>query len=186
MIKPDVCCPCACRDCMEITYGGAGSFCHACQDADCTLHAECRVEPEPDSEPEPELGLGVAEALVQCVNVLGESGKVAERIRAECAEKGFSIVSHGTYDPRLIIPRLIGTLIALDPQDALAARDSRINRLLLTMPLEALENEQHEYWAGAEAERLITELSIALNRAAPAGFMFTAEGAWHNMGFFRA
>lgn len=166
--------PCACRDCFEIAIGSEGAMCHACQDAGCSGEGECSApgayggdEPEPTD----------AEALQQ-VTLAPQDGTHGTRIRAECAAKGFSIVSHGTYDPRLIIPRLLSALQALDTHAAL-----RVVRLV-PIPVEALGDEQHPYWAGADAERMVAELTTALNRAAPPGCCFFAEGAWHNLGFF--
>lgn len=125
----------------------------------------------------------VMDGLTMCLGVLTQAVHAGTRIRLECLQKGFHIVSTGTYDPCLIIPRLVGTLLAMDAgaQRLLTAPGSSFG----TMPGEALGDEQHPYWAGPDAERLVMDLSLALNAAAPAGFMFTVEGAFHNMGFFR-
>lgn len=169
--------PCACRDCFEIAIGEAGAMCHACEDAGCSGDGECSApgayggdEPEP-TEPE---------ALQQVTLVMAQNAVTnGARIRTECEANGRCIISHGTFDPCLVIPRLLSALQALDTHAAL-----RVVRLI-TIPVEALSAEQHPFWAGADAERLVCELMTALNRAAPPGFEFFVEGAWHNMGFFR-
>lgn len=194
-IRPSGYRPCACRDCFEIAIGAEGAMCHDCQDAGCTGEGECSapgayggeleleddaseaVTVPPAAEPDPLLP-SVLQGMITCAQT------ARPIITAECQRKGFYIVSHGSYDPRIVIPRLVAALIAITPSAAetLAAPDSSFR--LLTE--EALNDEQHEFWAGRDAERLLLDLTLALNAAAPPGFVFMVEGAFHNMGFFRA
>jgi hypothetical protein len=161
---------CACRDCMETAIGEPGAFCPACEDAGCPDDRECQAseayggegeEPEP-LDPEP---------------------LTADLIRARCEHAGFCLVSEGGAEPARVIERLLVALGALAPE----ALDAFIHpeAALLAVPNEAAADPAHAFWDGAEAQALLEGLVAALNRAAPAGFIFACEGDASRLGFFR-
>jgi hypothetical protein len=172
--------PCACRDCFEIAIGEPGAMCHACADAGCTGDGECQApgayggDEEPESQPDPE----PSEALTVPPTVT-----TAEQIREACLQQGFFFVSTGTYQPGIVLPRLLAALEVLAPH--VHAQYVGPTGIMARVPAEAMQDLNHYYWDGAEGERLVAYLMMALDAAAPPGCMFSAEGAFHNLGFFR-
>jgi hypothetical protein len=162
---------CACRDCMEIAIGEPGAMCHECEDAGCPGDRDCQASEAYGGEAEePREGLA-SEPLT------------AALIRARCEHAGFCLVSDGSVEPAVIIERLLVTLGALDPE----ALDAFIHpeAALLAVPNEAAADPAHAFWDSAEAQALLEGLYAALNRAAPAGFIFACEGEALRLGFFR-
>lgn len=150
--------PCACRDCMEIAIGEPGAFCIECEDAGCEGDGECQVGP--DAEPEPaEEARQTALATIQGASAW--------------------IVTEGSSDPRDVLARLVGALAMLSPSACLQLEALR------AIPQAALDDELHPYWVSVNAAQVLDALMAALQRHAPPGFEFAAEGNWFRLGFFR-
>lgn len=156
---------------MEIVLATDPAFCHHCEDAGCPGDRECQAtEAYGGEDEEPREGL-TSEPLT------------AALIRARCAHAGFCLLSDGSVEPAVIIERLLVALIALDPDalDALIHPESA----LLAVPNEAAADSAHPFWDSAQAQAILEGLYAALNRAAPAGFIFACEGEALRLGFFR-
>lgn len=166
--------PCACRDCFEIAIGAAGAMCHHCEDAGCPGDRECQASGAYGGELEPE----PSEAVT-----VPPAPSTAEQIREACLQQGFYFVSVGTYQPGIMLPRMLAALEALAPH--VHASYVGPSGIMARVPAAAMQDVDHHYWDGAEGERLIAELMVALDVAAPPGCTFSCEGAFNNLGFFR-
>lgn len=157
--------PCACRDCFEIAIGEPGALCHACEDAGCAGDRECQAAGAYGGESDDTQAMPLT----------------SELIRARCEHAGFCLVSEGTNVPVLVVERLLTALMALAPAvfDGLLATTA-----LLDLAPEIAADAAHPFWETSEAAAILTEIIAALNRAAPAGFFFGAEGE-DRLGFYR-
>lgn len=105
-----------------------------------------------------------------------------ERILAALETDGALVVTEGSYDPRHVLPRLLGALAALAP--AVYAELTGGGALPTWLPDGALADELHPFWATDDAGERLGELQLALDVAAPAGYSFTFDGEWSRLGFF--
>ena len=159
--------PCACRDCCEIAIGKPGALCHECDDAGCAPERECQAadayggEAEPITEREPSAWHRAVE------------------------QQGFAIVSEGSNDPQVVLPRVLAALEIIAPAaHAFLTTSGRVSRI----PAEALASGQHPFWSSEESDAALAEIFVALDERAPAGTFFGAEGEIANLrlGFFRS
>jgi len=167
--------PCACRDCFEIAIGEPGALCHECEDTGCAPDRECQNADAYGGEAEP---VDASEALTV--------PPPAETLREMCAQQGFLIVSEDVHVPRLVLARMLAVLQVLDA-DA-HARVTGPESHLAKVPPGALEQDDHPHWDSGASDDALSEIMVALDKAAPAGFIFAAEGAVQTLrlGFFKA
>ena len=165
--------PCACRDCFETAIGTPGALCHECEATGCAPDRACQAAEAYGGEAE----LDPSEALTV--------PPPAETLRAMCAQQGFLIVCDDVHAPRLVLARMLAVLRVLDA-DA-HARVTGPKSQLVKVPREALDRDDHPHWDSHASDDALSEIMVALDRAAPAGFLFGAEGAVQSLrlGFFR-
>ena len=199
--------PCACRDCFETAIGGPGAMCHECEDAGCPGDRECQASGAYGGEDEePERAESIRSRLVYQLRTETDPARravllteveacnqridapepelvTADLIRGRCAHAGFCVISDAEAEPALVVERLLAALGALDPEalDAFISPESP----LLSVPNEAAADRAHPFWDTAEATAITAALALALNRAAPAGFVFALEAGTDRLGFFR-
>jgi hypothetical protein len=171
--------PCACRDCMEVAIGDAGSMCHHCVDAGCDSNRECQAAGAYGGEPE-ECEDNACTGCSWCD--AQPATPPATPIHAACEAAGFYVVTEGSEHPEHMITRMLTVLFILDTEDRMHAS---VTGPGAAVPAAAMTDAQHAFWASAEARLVIEALTIALDALAPAGFRFTAEGTWSRLGFFR-
>lgn len=157
--------PCACRDCFETAIGTPGALCHECDDAGCAPERECQAADAYGGE---------SEALTE--------PPPASIIRSMCEQQGFYLVTEDSYNPGVILARVLAVLRVLDPaaHAIVTGPGSRVSRI----PAEAHDDERHPHWDG-DGSATVTEVFAALDAAAPAGCCFTADREWHRLGFFK-
>jgi hypothetical protein len=103
-------------------------------------------------------------------------------IREACAAQGSCVISEGTMDPRVVLPRLLAALEQLSP--AAHHQLTQPGSGLSAIPAYAMEDEHSDWWDGDDASAVLNALVGALNEAAPEGFFFGIEGDMRQ-GFYR-
>jgi hypothetical protein len=102
------------------------------------------------------------------------------RIHEACDRAGFHVVTEGSDDPTVVLTRLLDALRILAPEIVLGA-----TIFDLEVPPDALADEAHAWWSSEYSETILGSLFQLLTWNAPPGFVFTAEGNWNRLGFFR-
>jgi len=100
-------------------------------------------------------------------------------ILAACQSSCYCILTEGTNDPSIVLPRLLDALKVVSPE-------CHANIPVHSIPRDALADETHAWWCSPAADAVILSIVLGLQRHAPEGFIFRAERDWVRLGFFPA